>query len=236
MTANPVWGLVAAAGAGCRIGGTQPKQYHLIAGSTVLAWSLRAMLAVPDIRGVMLALASGDTHADDVAEASDSRVWRCRGGAERADTIRAALQALLARGAAPADRVLVHDAARPAVSAEDIATLLTEAGADPDGGLLAVPVRDTLKRGSADARVVATVPRDDLWQAMTPQLFPLGRLLHALDSAAAAGAKITDEAQAMEHMGAQPRLVPCRATNIKYTWPADDAWLESILTSNHGGR
>lgn len=226
MSERRLWGVMAAAGAGLRAGDARPKQYHQLADRAVLAWSLDALLAVPDMAGIMLALAPGDHQAAALPAAEDPRVHTCTGGADRAASVQAALRALTGIGAADTDRVLVHDAARPAVAVADIQRLIQAVGDDPDGGLLACPVRDTLKRSDDEGRVAETVAREGLWQAMTPQLFPLGRLQAALESV---GEGVTDEAQAMEHSGANPRLVPGSLANLKYTYPDDALLLERWL-------
>ncbi|MDR9413937.1 MAG: 2-C-methyl-D-erythritol 4-phosphate cytidylyltransferase [Spiribacter salinus] len=231
MSASPLWGVIAAAGAGLRAGDEIPKQYHVVAGRSVLAWSLDALLAVPGMSGVMLAVAAEDTRATTLPAAEDSRVHFCSGGAERAASVRSALRALAAIGAGDEDRVLVHDAARPAVAVSDIERLVDAVGDEPDGGLLACPVRDTLKRADANGTVAETAAREGLWQAMTPQLFPLGRLRDALD---AADDRVTDEAGAMERMGARPILVAASLSNIKYTYPEDAPLLARWMISTGG--
>ena len=231
MSARPLWGVIAAAGAGLRAGDEIPKQYHVVAGRSVLAWSVDALLGVKEISGVMLAVAANDARATALPAAEDQRVHFCSGGAARAASVRAALRALMAIGATDDDRVLVHDAARPAVTVSDVERLVEAVGDDPDGGLLACPVRDTLKRADAQGAVAETTAREGLWQAMTPQLFPLGRLREALE---AAGDSVTDEAGAMERLGARPLLVPASLSNIKYTFPEDAPLLTRWMISTGG--
>lgn len=226
-----IWGVVPAAGIGRRFGERRPKQYLPIAGRAAVEWSVRALLAVPVLEGVVVALAPDDPFWPPLSVAQDRRVFPCTGGAERADSVGAALDRLLALGAAPEDRVLIHDAARPALRDGDVQRLLDAVGDDPDGGLLAVPVRDTLRRAGDDGRAIGTVSRDGLWQAQTPQYFPLGRLRAALAAAAAAGRPVTDETQAMEIAGARPRLVEGAPDNIKLTHPSDLALLRSVLAA-----
>lgn len=222
-----------AAGTGQRMGSTRPKQYHAIAGRPVLAWSLDALLGIPAIAGVMVVRSADDTWLEAVMPRGGSP-WRdCIGGSERQASVRAGLAALRDWGAGANDRILVHDAARPAVTQADIRRLIDDVGDDPDGGLLAAPVRDTLKRADDKGRVASTPSRDGLWQAMTPQLFPLGRLESALDLAS--GAAVTDEAQAMERLGAKPRLVAGDPGNIKYTYPDDARWLAWALDRQSAG-
>lgn len=230
MSEARLWGLVAAAGRGRRMGGAaQPKQYHRLAGRSVLEWSVRALQGLSGLAGIMVVRPAGaDADWARVAPALGGALRSCRGGETRQASVLAGLDALRAWGAGDQDRVLVHDAARPAVRPAAIQRLIEVVGDDPDGGLLAVPLRDTLKRGDGDQRVAETLDRGGLWQAMTPQLFALGRLRAAL--LACADAPITDEAQAMERQGARPRLVAGDPGNIKYTYPEDARWLEHALS------
>jgi 2-C-methyl-D-erythritol 4-phosphate cytidylyltransferase len=151
------------------------------------------------------------------------------GGAERGQSVRNGLEALR-EWAGPDDWVLVHDAVRPCLCTEDLDRLLAELDDDPVGGLLAVPVRDTLKQADATGRVATTVDRAQLWHALTPQMFRLGLLCDALQSALARGLRVTDEAAAMEAAGFSPRLVEGRADNVKITRPEDLALAEFYLT------
>lgn len=154
----------------------------------------------------------------------------CAGGRERSDSVLNALQSL--QGLADEqDWVLVHDAVRPCVRLDDIARLLQEVADHPCGGLLAVPVSSTLKRSDAAGDIVATLPRDHVWQAATPQAFRLGALRQALQAAVQAGVAITDEASAMELAGHAPRLVRGSADNIKITYPEDLLLAELILAA-----
>jgi 2-C-methyl-D-erythritol 4-phosphate cytidylyltransferase len=152
------------------------------------------------------------------------------GGAERMDSVLAGLRALQDR-AAPNDWVLVHDAARPCLLATELDRLLNELSDDAVGGLLAAPVVDTLKRADDGGRVLQTVPREKLWRALTPQMFRRDILQKALESAQARGVAVTDEAQAVEALGLQPRLVAGDADNIKITLPEDLLRAERILRS-----
>ena len=150
------------------------------------------------------------------------------GGAERMDSVLAGLRALRERGAADSDWVLVHDVARPLLRPSDVRHLLQVLMDDPVGGILANPVRDTMKRGGADG-IEATVARDNLWHALTPQLFRLGPLAHALEAALADAAVVTDEASAMERLGHRPRLIEGARDNLKITFPDDLALAEALL-------
>lgn len=212
------------------MGGACPKQYLPLAGRPVLWHTLATLTSVSAVGQVFVVLAARDTHWDrfDWSEFSGRlTVLRC-GGATRAESVANGLQTMRAT-AAPDDWVLVHDAARCCLTPAHVGKLITEVGDDAVGGLLAVPVSDTLKRGHetiADGvRVAATVARDALWQAQTPQMFRIGLLAEALEYAP----RVTDEASAIEALGLHPRLVAADATNLKVTWPLDLRLAEWIL-------
>lgn len=241
-----LYAIIPAAGIGSRMQSTIPKQYLPLApeqaeaGATVLLHSIRAVLALPQINLLMLALHAEDRGwpATEVLLSADERrrVRTCIGGAERWQSVLAALDALAQiedSAAQPEDWVLVHDAVRPCVRHQDIQALLraclvsgapadqTAARNDISGALLARPVADTLKRANAAQQVDVTVDRSGLWAACTPQMFRCGQLREALLNAAAARVSITDEASALEFSGFKPLLVPCASDNIKITWPED---------------
>lgn len=222
------WCVVPAAGRGRRFGGDVPKQYLRIGEKPLLLHTLERLAAHPRIAGLMLVVAAGDASwAQGLVEVLGKPLLRATGGAERADSVLAGLRALPA-SIAEDDAVLVHDAARPCVRATDITRLLDEA-VPAGGGLLAAPLRDTLKRAGGDGRVAATEAREARWRALTPQVFPRGALEAALAAAAAAGIAITDEAMAMECAGHAPLLVEGSEDNIKVTTPADLALAEFLL-------
>lgn len=237
MSAEPrIWAVLPAAGVGRRMGGSVPKQYLPVAGRTVIGWSLAAVAGHPRVAGAVVALAVGDGSWEPPAAAAGHPVYRVDGGAERADSVRAALRMLRDGPAGPEDWALVHDAVRPCVSEQAVSDLVAAVfPAQHSGGLLAIPVRDTLKRADADGQVASTADRDGLWQAQTPQLFPLRALLDALDAASARGESVTDEAQAMEQAGHRPRLVTGEATNLKITRPEDLTVAAGILGAARAG-
>ncbi|GHA68905.1 2-C-methyl-D-erythritol 4-phosphate cytidylyltransferase [Cognatilysobacter bugurensis] len=223
-----VWAVVPAAGRGRRFGGPRPKQYLEINGRPVLAHALDALLAHDAVRGAMVAIAPDDADWPGWTERRGKPVHTCVGGAERADSVLAGLRAL--DGIAPQDAwALVHDAARPNLALADLDRLLAVAFAQGDGAILAAPVRDTLKRANAAGGIAATQPREQLWRALTPQLFRRDALAAALAAAAGDGIVVTDEAMAMERAGAQVRLVEGREDNLKVTTPADLALVEFLL-------
>lgn len=219
------WVVLAAAGVGARMGADRPKQYLQLAGKTILEHSLACFLEHPQLRGLVVSLAVDDPFWASLACAGDPRIERANGGVERADSVCNALLRLGELGAQAQDWVLVHDAARPNLARTDLDTLLSTLATDAVGGLLGVPMRDTLKRVGADGRVLHTVDRQALWHAYTPQMFRLGKLLAALHDALAAGATITDEASALEWAGQAPRMVEGRADNLKITQAEDLHWL-----------
>jgi 2-C-methyl-D-erythritol 4-phosphate cytidylyltransferase len=212
------------------MGAAVPKQYLPLAGRTVIEWSLAPFLAHARTAGIVVALSSDDQRWSQTTLAGDAKIATTIGGSERMDSVLAGLRALQGR-AAPDDWVLVHDAARPCLSAIDLDRLLTELDGDAAGGLLAAPVVDTLKRADEGGRVSQTVARDRLWRALTPQMFRYVVLQRALENAQAKAVAVTDEAQAVESLGLQPKLVAGDADNIKITLPEDLSRAERILRS-----
>ena len=229
------YALIPAGGSGSRMGGAIEKQYMILNAVPMIAHAMMVLAREPRIEKLFVALSPTDKRWNNYEwQGWDERieVLRC-GGRTRAETVLNALDAMAAV-CAPDDWVLVHDAARPCLADEMLDKLLDELGDDPVGGLLAVPVADTLKRANTDdvvdARVAATVPRAGLWQAQTPQMFRHGTLVEALR---AAGADVTDEASAIEQIGLEPRLVESDRRNLKVTYPQDMELAELIQASMH---
>jgi 2-C-methyl-D-erythritol 4-phosphate cytidylyltransferase len=217
------YALIPAAGSGSRMGGSIEKQYLPLNSVPMIAHAMMVLAREPRIARLFIVLSPTDKRWNNYAwQGWEERieVLRC-GGATRAETVLNGLDAI-SKICAADDWVLVHDAARPCLPDEMLAKLLDEVADDPVGGLLAVPVADTLKRAAAGsasgARVEATVPRAGLWQAQTPQMFRHGMLVQALR---AAGSDMTDEASAIERLGLQPRLVESDSRNLKITYPQD---------------
>ena len=253
------WLVMPAAGVGRRFGSAMPKQYAPLQGRTVIEWALAPFLADPSCAGVSVSLAADDPYWGEVAERLGKRpggtpeIIFAGGGAERSHSVRKGLEAL-ANHATEDDWVLVHDAARPCLSAADLQHLLERLAAHRVGGILATPAADTLKRASAhaaspaapgvrapgthsepaartapaDPAIDQTVERAGLWRALTPQMFRYKMLCEALDRALVRGRLPTDEAQALEWMGEHPVLVQGSAANIKIT-SADDLVLAAAL-------
>ncbi|MDR2839333.1 MAG: 2-C-methyl-D-erythritol 4-phosphate cytidylyltransferase [Azonexus sp.] len=220
------YAIVPAAGSGSRFGGEKPKQYLDLLGRPLIFHALAALVACPEIERVWVALAPDDSwwRRYDWSELGGKLETVACGGATRAESVANGLGAA-ALAAQDDDWILVHDAARPCLSQPMLTALFTELADDPVGGLLAVPVADTLKRADAARRVLATEPRDGLWQAQTPQMFRYGLLRTALANSRA----VTDEAGAIEALGHAPRLVKGEASNLKVTYPADLALAAMIL-------
>ena len=225
------WAMVPPAGAGKRMGSTIPKQYLPLAGQPVIAHTLDTLLRYPRLAGLVVAISAGDEWWPEVAAGitPDKPLRIVTGGAERCHSVLNGLDAL-SEYAHPGDWVLVHDAARPCLTVSDLDRLLAELASDPVGGLLAIPVRDTLKQANASQRVTVTVDRSQLWHALTPQMFRLGVLRNALQVVMKSGLLVTDEATAMEVAGFAPRLIEGRADNLKITRPEDLALAEFYLT------
>ena len=225
---SSVWVVVPAAGSGRRMAAEVPKQYLKLNGVPILEHTLRALLACPDIRGVMVVLDPSDRRADAIPSLSDPRVSTAAGGAERADSVLAGLQAVSLE-ASEQDWVVVHDAARPCVSVALLHSLITACVSENVGAVMAQPSVDTLKRISDDNRVVETLDRKAIWRAQTPQMFKLGELSVALSEALANDIAITDESMAMERAGYPVSILEGPSTNIKVTLPADLEFAEIIL-------
>ncbi|WP_185826564.1 2-C-methyl-D-erythritol 4-phosphate cytidylyltransferase [Xanthomonas sp. SI] len=223
-----VWAVVPAAGRGTRFGSPLPKQYLQAGGQPLIAHALQALLAHPAVAGAMVAIGADDADWPGWNELDGKPVLTCVGGASRAGSVLAALQALPDSVKAD-DFVLVHDAARPNLALADLDRLLETGRGDPVGAILAAPVRDTLKRAGDDGGIDATEPRERLWRALTPQLFRRLQLTRALEQAAAAGVEVTDDAMAMELLGLRPLLVEGAEDNFKVTTPADLARFEFEL-------
>ncbi len=230
-TSRRCFALVPCAGVGERAQAGGPKQYARVAGRSVVAHTLAALMAVRGLEAVLVVLSPQDREFEDHAPAFEGeRAWVARcGGATRAASVAQGLDELRRRGVAEADWVLVHDAARCLLQPTWVEALMAACLDDAVGGLLALPLADTLKQAASSAsgeRVAHTVPRVDKWLAQTPQMFPLGLLQRAL---AAAGTGVSDESSAVEALGLAPRLVRGDVENLKLTWPADFALAERLL-------
>ena len=223
MSKASLWAVVPAAGIGQRMQSDIPKQYLPLHGATVLEHTLNKLLSVNAVTGLVIALHNDDKHWSSVQISSEKTVLKVQGGKQRSDSVLNALHALteLEGFDKVKDWVLVHDAVRPCVRVSDIALLISAVAQNGAGGLLALPVRDTMKRQGSTLAVKETVDRERLWHALTPQLFPYQVLLNALTLAAEKNSPITDESSAVEQTGVNPVLVQGHEDNIKITRPGD---------------
>jgi 2-C-methyl-D-erythritol 4-phosphate cytidylyltransferase len=228
MTSERYFGLVPAAGAGERMGQPKPKQYLDLLGRPMLYHSVKALLADSRIETVFVVLAPADQEFKQHpwGEFGERVAPLYCGGATRHDSV---LNGLVAASSTlePEDWILVHDAARPCLARRELQRMLDELAADEVGGILGVPVADTLKRADPAARIQATEARENLWQAQTPQMFRHGLLLEALGRTA----RLSDEAGAVEALGLKPKLVRGSSTNLKVTYTEDLQLAQTILTS-----
>lgn len=215
------WVIIPAAGIGRRMRSEIPKQYLPLHGHSVIEHTLHRLSQIPAITEIIVAIAEDDPywkkqHFEMVARPIRTVI----GGKERSDSVLNGLRSLTNQ-ASDKDWVLVHDAARPCVRLGDIEQLIDQCQSDPVGGLLALPVRDTMKLADAEGRVAQTVDRTQLWHALTPQMFRFGVLRDALEQAQQQGVTVTDEAMAIEQAGLHARLVEGHGDNIKITRPED---------------
>lgn len=223
MTQPRYFALIPAAGVGARMGSIIPKQYGQIAGKSLLQYVMETFAATPEIEHVYVVVSPDDAYIASLPAVPRTTILFC-GGATRQASVTNGLAAMAAE-VKPQDWVLVHDAARPGLTVDLIVRLIAAVSNDPVGGLLALPVADTIKRSNTEGRALETVPRDRLWAAQTPQMFRHAPLLDALRKVT----EITDEASAFEALGLQPRLVEGSARNFKVTRPEDMLLAERYL-------
>ena len=226
-TAPRAWAVIPAAGSGSRLGADRPKQYLELSGQSVLWHTVQQFLSDGRFAGVMLALSASDEHFPH-SDVAPLPVLTCVGGASRQASVLVAVEALATR-AAPQDWLFVHDAARPLLLRSDLDALFAVLASEPVGALLGAPVADTLKRRGANGHVEATVPREGLWRALTPQVFRYDILRTALSRAEQAGISHTDDTAAVEQQGQFAALVRGRDDNLKITQGQDLLIAEQIL-------
>ncbi|WP_165312274.1 2-C-methyl-D-erythritol 4-phosphate cytidylyltransferase [Vibrio ziniensis] len=222
--------VVPAAGVGSRMQADRPKQYLKLLGKTVLEHTVSKLLAHPRVSKVVVAVSETDPYFSTLALANHPQVIRVNGGKERADSVLSALNYICKHEVS--DWVLVHDAARPCFTEQDVSRLIESAQIHSVGAILAAPVRDTMKRSNQQQNIDHTVERVNLWHALTPQMFRTVPLRDALIDGLACKANITDEASAFERLNLSPALVNGRADNIKITQPEDLALAEFYLSRN----
>lgn len=226
------WGLVPAAGSGARLNSQLPKQYLSLGKQSMLEISICSLLACDIMDNVIVVLAAGDDHFQTLGLSDHPKINTCIGSDERFKSVYCGMQKLAELGAKPDDWVLVHDAARPCLTQDDLQTLIVALREDKVGGLLAVPLQDTVKRVS-EGKVIETISREQLWRAQTPQMFRFGVLKKALENAIRNSSEkkisVTDEAMAIELLGLQPKIILGSQNNIKVTYAEDIAMAKSIL-------
>jgi 2-C-methyl-D-erythritol 4-phosphate cytidylyltransferase len=241
-TAAKLWVLIPCGGNGSRAQSDEPKQYRVIAGKPMVMHTLeafeRAITLGCDLAGGLVVIAKDDDYLEEMLREHEFKAKNAifsiaaQAGNTRAATVLNGLKTLINHGASDADWVLVHDAARCLITPQQINALIDACENDAVGGLLALPLPDTLK-SERDGRVSATLGRSDKWLAQTPQMFRIGALLRALEAAGdlsdASNVLITDESSAMERIGLQPKLVRGSAQNFKVTYPEDFALAEAVL-------
>ncbi len=228
LTPPRYWFVIPAAGIGSRMGADKPKQYLILGTKTILEHTLTRILGLPNLAGVVVPLNSQDSFWSSITILQHPLVHTIHGGAQRADSVLNGLH-YLADKAHDRDWVLVHDAARPCVTIDNIQQLCRDLDGDDVGGILAVPVSDTLKQVADRTHIQTTVDRSALWQAQTPQLFRYKLLRDCLMKTLESGENITDESSAVEMCGYRPKVVEGRTDNIKVTRPDDLLLAEFIL-------
>lgn len=214
------WVVIPAAGIGTRMRADRPKQYLQIHQKTVIEHTLSVFINMPEIKGIVVSLAEHDGYWPKLPVAQHDKIIEAPGGLERCHSVLNGLSELNDM-ADDNDWALVHDAARPCLLATDVRHLIKECESNNTGGILALPVRDTMKRSGSQGEIIDTVEREGLWHALTPQMFRLGELREALAKAVNTQELVTDEAQAMERAGQKPLLVEANPANLKITRPAD---------------
>lgn len=228
---SDVVAVIPAAGIGSRMQAGRPKQYLTIGGKTILEYTVEKLLRHPRIKRTVIALHPDDTYFSSLPIATQPNISLVTGGKERAHSVMAGLEII-----DDAHWVLVHDAARPCLVQQDLDALLALTSRSLTGGILAAPVRDTMKQAVIGKTEIShTVDRSYLWHALTPQLFPLELLKLCLQRALSEGAVVTDEASCLEYCGYHPELIPGRADNIKVTRPEDLVLAEFYLMHQKTG-
>jgi 2-C-methyl-D-erythritol 4-phosphate cytidylyltransferase len=227
MNKTKFWGIVPAAGVGKRMNADRPKQYLLLSERTVIEHTLSRLIDAQVFEKIAVAISDGDPYWDNLPISTHEKIVRAGGGKERADSVLKAL-AEIENQANENDWVLVHDAARPCITTQDIEKLILELKDDDIGGILALSSHDTLKDVEG-LQILSTHDRNRIWRALTPQMFRYGALKKALEIHQGNGA-ITDESSALEMQGFSPKIVEGRADNIKITRPEDLALAQFYLT------
>ncbi|WP_223669356.1 2-C-methyl-D-erythritol 4-phosphate cytidylyltransferase [Kangiella shandongensis] len=232
MSSERIWAVIPAAGIGSRMNSDTPKQYLKIAEKTILEHSINCFLEHSKIYKVVVALHPEDTYWEELPFKNNPRVITTTGGKERVDSVLAGLKVIQETESSQHDWVMVHDAARPCLKAEQIDDLIHAKDSSPEGAILAIGVTDTVKLANKKQTIEKTIDRDTIWLAQTPQFFPVDSLKRSIESALEKGEWVTDEASAMELSGHHPSLVIGSRKNIKIT-EQEDLFLASLWLSRH---
>ena len=222
------WGIIPAAGVGRRMGGPVPKQFLKIKDKTIIEWTILALAQHERIDGLYIGLEKTDQYGDWIQSIHPKVLGVFEGGDSRSETVLNGISYLIGNGHSEGDWLLVHDANRPLLTQEEITRLIETVGDDENGGIVSLPVFDTLKSGT-DGKIKSTVSREHCYRALTPQMFKIGLLHHALLRCKSQGVMVTDESQAIERLGHRPKLIPGSVTNIKITAPSDLKFAEAII-------
>lgn len=217
---SDIWAIIPAAGVGKRMQANCPKQYLEIEQKTILQRTIERLAAHPQVVGVVVAISPGDEYWQDLDIGLDKPLVVVDGGVERCHSVQNALAYLVDNDKSD-NWALVHDAARPCILLNDIDQLISTVLKQDNGGILGLPVSDTLKYCESDNTIQKTVSRDHLWRALTPQMFKVGELYTAIEKSLADNYVVTDEASAIEHVGGKPCIVEGHPSNIKITRPQD---------------
>jgi len=228
MTSNSLYAVVPAAGIGSRMGADIPKQYLVVQGQTILQHTLAKLSTFSELEKIIVPISENDQWFVDQPISKHEKVQTCKGGSERFESVLNGLDHLLKQGADENAWVMVHDVARPCFQLSDLKNLF--ARRSEQGAILALEVRDTMKRTDATGAIVKTVDRKNLWHALTPQLAPLGLLHRAISTCIQDGVAITDEASALEYIGLNPKTIAGHPSNIKVTRPEDLELAEFFLS------
>ena len=232
MSGSRYWGLIPAAGLGTRMRSTVPKQFLKIGEKSIIEWTIDALAQNEKVDGLVVGLSDTDEHGAWIKSLHRKVLGIFQGGETRSQTVLNGIDCLLNNHVSENDWLLVHDANRPLVSQSEISKLIEEVNCDDDGGIISLPIHDTLKLGR-QGRVVETQKRADRYRALTPQMFKLKQLQESLDHSIQNAVEVTDEAQAMEICGYKPKLVAGSALNIKITTLADLEFATMVIEARY---
>ncbi len=228
-----IWVLIPASGIGSRMGSAVPKQYLPFQHKTVIEITLDRLLSCEHVRGAIVVISEQDDFWQALNYQHDKSVLTAVGASERSGSVFNGLKKLKEITGHANTWVMIHDAVRPCVTLCDLEKLIVQSEAELEGLFLAHPVADTLKKSNEEQQCIATVDRDALWRAFTPQMFPLDLIYRALSEVIKKNALITDDVSAVEYIGLKPKIVMGRSDNIKITYPQDILIAETIIKAQN---